>query len=1017
VVVKMKKILLILILSMFLVGTISASQNKIWFGANESDISQMIPVLLTNTGILKTDMNFSVADIWNTNIGQLTDVNSTQFDNIGSSLNIDESWIDSLWCRLTGCEITGNLNVTGNVTASFFLGDTVTPESHFDLVNKEYVDDATSSTAFDFFFNNLSSDIANHFNMTESDLENPESSLTTSSFTSPQTIGIFNWTTLVGQPEFNELRQGVYDVHFHMEKLGNRDITITPKLYNISADGSTRDLIVIFETSNFLTTSGNEYDLHGVLGENIMLEDTIRLNLELEANVFGSPAGSPTTVTIELEGTTDSHLSIETSTNAFEKIFVRRDGTNELVGNWDAGNFNITADFYFGDGSQLTNLPAGSETDPFWTGNQTNYFNTSDILGFSYYNSTDFSISDYLTSAQILGFNYYNSTDFNINDYPTLAEILGFNYYNSTDFSISDYYLKNNPFGFYNVTTLPSSGLQNSTSWNRSGTDVFLANSGDKVGIGTTSPGQALTVVGNLALNGTRSKLFYRGDSDAHIGSLAFYSPDGGTTAIITPYDDVGAGITNSRISFGGFGNFDASNVSLTVSGNVGIGIGSPQFKLHTQVDGADNELRLETINSGSTKLRWQNTGNNAFEIVANRTAGQTELRNPFSNAMRFYTNDIERIVILGGGNVGINTTNPQSSLSVNGIGVSNAAVFASGLGAGNYPFAFDGNTGALTPSSIFGGYISYNQQGGGGGIDIIDAWDSAGRTRVFSIRKITGGVVGSPMFTILNNSNVGIGTATPLANLHINGTSAGIYFEGTGATVVDEKVWYFASESIGVGPFDGNFAFRTADDSGGYFSGETIFNVARIGTAVSIVSFPNGNFIVTDNVGIGTSLPAGALDVSGNISFTDTGTALTGNLNYVTRGGSDFVLQRASSNPMFKENIIDIPTSELDYLLQLEVKKYQRKDTGQWEIGLLSTEVELINPDWVVYDIIGGKIGTEFNETTNQTTDIFNKTIIPFSVNYQEIAIGTLALVQNQQVEMDLMKESLCKLGEVQYC
>ncbi len=31
---------------------------------------------------------------------------------------------------------------------------------------------------------------------------------------------------------------------------------------------------------------------------------------------------------------------------------------------------------------------------------------------------------------------------------PTLAEIIGFGYYNSTDFSIGDYYLKSNPLVF-----------------------------------------------------------------------------------------------------------------------------------------------------------------------------------------------------------------------------------------------------------------------------------------------------------------------------------------------------------------------------------------------------------------------------------------------------------------------------------------------------------------------------------------------------------------------------------------
>ena len=80
-----------------------------------------------------------------------------------------------------------------------------------------------------------------------------------------------------------------------------------------------------------------------------------------------------------------------------------------------------------------------SETDPYWTANQSSYSTTAEILAFGYYNSSDFIITDYFTKTQIGNFNYYNSTDFNISDYLTSSEILAFDYYNSSDFDISDY--------------------------------------------------------------------------------------------------------------------------------------------------------------------------------------------------------------------------------------------------------------------------------------------------------------------------------------------------------------------------------------------------------------------------------------------------------------------------------------------------------------------------------------------------------------------------------------------------
>jgi len=148
-----------------------------------------------------------------------------------------------------------------------------------------------------------------------------------------------------------------------------------------------------------------------------------------------------------------------------------------------------------------------------WAYNQTiPAINT--ILGWDYYNSTDFDIADYYTSAQtdteignantslynwIVGKNYltsfteedpywlanysnfltisswndtglikdWNSTGYiknwnlieldpywsaNQSSYSTTADIIAFGFYNSSDFVISDYYLKNNPFGYYNST-------------------------------------------------------------------------------------------------------------------------------------------------------------------------------------------------------------------------------------------------------------------------------------------------------------------------------------------------------------------------------------------------------------------------------------------------------------------------------------------------------------------------------------------------------------------------------------
>ena len=141
----------------------------------------------------------------------------------------------------------------------------------------------------------------------------------------------------------------------------------------------------------------------------------------------------------------------------------------------------------FGDGSELDNLPAGTETDPLWSSNQSLYYTSSVIDGFSYYNSSDFDIADYLTSATILGFNYYNNSLFPYTHLTNFTDDLGdrgytsnlnftndADYYNSTNFPYTSNLNFTNDADYYNSTNPPS--------------DVWVNVSGD-------------TMTGNLAMS------------------------------------------------------------------------------------------------------------------------------------------------------------------------------------------------------------------------------------------------------------------------------------------------------------------------------------------------------------------------------------------------------------------------------------------------------------------------------------------------------------------------------------
>jgi hypothetical protein len=131
-------------------------------------------------------------------------------------------------------------------------------------------------------------------------------------------------------------------------------------------------------------------------------------------------------------------------------------------------------------------------------------------------------------------------------------------------------------FGYNTIYATGSDADQPLSIKSRGAGNLLLQPTQGSVGIGTPSPKQKLDVAGNIKMSGQRTKLFYRGDSDSHVGSLALYSPDGGKTAIITPYDSAGNELPNSTVRLGGFGNFDTDKVSLAVSGRVGIGTTTP---------------------------------------------------------------------------------------------------------------------------------------------------------------------------------------------------------------------------------------------------------------------------------------------------------------------------------------------------------------------------------------------------------------------------------------------------------
>ena len=170
-------------------------------------------------------------------------------------------------------------------------------------------------------------------------------------------------------------------------------------------------------------------------------------------------------------------------------------------------------------------------------------------------------------------------------------------------------------------------------------------------------------------------------------------------------------------------------------SGNVGMGTANPASRLHLSTAG-HTELSIESTQNFLGSLvgnRWalQSTGLTSFPFFSpldgsfqliNRTAGAT------------------RLAVLGDGRVGIGTTNPGSTLQVEG-GIRARGGAPGGNGGFNNGYAFASN-GGDTDSGMF------------------SSVDGQIEFYINAIERIR----------VNNYGDVGIGTTTPQAKLHVEG-------------------------------------------------------------------------------------------------------------------------------------------------------------------------------------------------------------------------------------------------------
>jgi len=368
--------------------------------------------------------------------------------------------------------------------------------------------------------------------------------------------------------------------------------------------------------------------------------------------------------------------------------------------------------------------------------------------------------------------------------------------------------------------------------------------SDQNVGIGTTSPDAKLHIVNASTIGGS---------GGTYTNAALIIGDDGATDGFFIDENEihqVGDNFNMYCTTAGKDFKFwlqGSEKVTFEAGGNVGIGTTDPYYSLH--IDFTNTTIALEggsDGNWGGNGLRIENNSStvNTMAIAHFRTnSSDWHIGSRYiaadSSDFFFKHENVERLTILGSGNVGIGTSTPGFPLDVfkGSDGVVSAFTGASENGVGIKIFADDGSQ----DCAVYG----YD--------DDANAY----------IKTYFGRSDGSSGLVVDTNGNVGIGTSSPDRKLHIMQSDSSLSPQNNHSSVIIEENASTYLEFLT--PSANTSGIMMSNGTGGTGRGYCTYQHSndrlQFGASGATKMVIKGD---TGNVGIGTTSPATNLHIAG---------------------------------------------------------------------------------------------------------------------------------------------------------